>query len=153
MSRPYRVALVGAGGIGRAHAEALRGLPELFALTCVCDSDRERAAAVAGGAALESSLDKVLRRPEIEIVDVCLPPFLHFEASLKALEAGKHVVCEKPIAASLAEVDRLAAAAETSGRQLFPVFQYRFGKGFRKLERLVKAGLAGRAFTTAVETH
>jgi predicted dehydrogenase len=73
--------------------------------------------------------------------------------ALKALEAGKHVVLEKPIAPSLAECDLLAEAERASGKRLFPVFQYRYGPGTAALDALIAVGLVGRPQVAALETH
>jgi predicted dehydrogenase len=68
------------------------------------------------------------------------------------LDAGKHVICEKPVARSLQEVDEIMAAEKQSGKHVMPIFQYRFGCGLQKLKRLVSDGVAGRAHLTTVET-
>jgi predicted dehydrogenase len=70
----------------------------------------------------------------------------------QVLAAGKHVVCEKPVAGSLKEVDELIRAAENSEKRVMPIFQKRFGHGAQKLKLLVDAGVAGRAYLTTVET-
>jgi predicted dehydrogenase len=155
MPERLRVAIVGAG-IGAAHAEGYEAHPELFDVALICDADLERGRALAGklpGAEACADLDEVVSRGGIDVVDICLPPFLHTEAVCRCLEAGRHVVCEKPLCGSLAEVDALAALAESSGRRLMPVMQYRFGNGLRRLLHLVERGVAGRAYLATVETH
>ncbi len=155
MSRAYRVAVVGAG-IGAAHLDGYLACPDLFEAAVVCDLDLARAGALAAkapGCETSASLDEVVARPDVDIVDICLPPVLHRASVLQALAAGKHVVCEKPLVASLAEVDELEAAAERAGRMLLPVYQYRFGNGLGKLRRLVELGLAGTPLVATVETH
>ena len=82
---------------------------------------------------------------------MCTPPGLHLEQCLAALAAGKHVVCEKPVVASLADVDRLIAAEADAPGRLMPVFQYRFGNGLQQVKAFVDAGVAGRAYTSSVE--
>lgn len=153
--RPYRVAVLGAG-IGAQHVAGLAVLAERYAVATICDRDRDRAAALAEtapGAMVVTDIDAVLADPAIDIVDICLPPHLHFEVAVRALEAGKHVVCEKPLVGSVAEADRLGQVAERTGRRVAPVFQYRFGRGLRQLRALIDAGLAGRALVATVETH
>lgn len=155
MSPAYRVAIVGAG-IGAAHLDGYLAWPELFEPAVVCDLDLERAgilAAKAPGCAVSASLDEVLARPDVDVVDICLPPVLHRASVLAALAAGKHVVCEKPLVSSLAEVDELEAAANRAGRTLLPVYQYRFGNGLGKLRHLIDLGLAGTPLVATVETH
>lgn len=149
-----KVAIVGAG-IGAQHLDAYLKLPEQFEVSVICDLDQERAHALADphDITVETDLATVLADPTLDIVDICLPPHLHVATALNALEAGKHVICEKPIATSLADADRLAAKASATGRHVFPVFQYRFGPGMAQLRHLFDAGLAGRCFAGSLETH
>ncbi len=72
---------------------------------------------------------------------------------MAALEAGKHVVCEKPLVNSLAQADALIAAAQTANRTVTPVFQYRFGPAMDQLQALKSAGLTGKPFMASLETH
>ena len=69
---------------------------------------------------------------------------MHLEQCLAALAAGKHVVCEKPVVGSLADIDRLIAAEAASDGRLMPIFQYRFGNGLQQVKTLVDAGIAGQ---------
>lgn len=95
----------------------------------------------------------MLQDPQVDLVDVCLPPQLHAPVAGDALKAGKHVVCEKPLATSLADADKLLEIAREQDRRLFPVFQYRFGPAMNKLRALIDSGLAGRPFVASLETH
>jgi predicted dehydrogenase len=89
---------------------------------------------------------------DLDVIDICTPSYLHYPHALQVLAAGKHVICEKPVAGSLKEVDALIAAEAESGRRLMPIFQYRFGHGIQKLKQLIETGVAGRAYLTTVET-
>lgn len=148
------VAIIGAG-IGAKHLDAYRSLSEHFTVMVICDLNRDRAHAVADphGIPIETDFTRVLADPVIDLVDICLPPHLHLPACLAALDAGKTVLCEKPLVTSLADADRLAAKMRETGVQVFPVFQYRFGLGMRQLRALMDAGLAGRCFAGSLETH
>ena len=150
-----RVAVIGAG-VGRGHTEAFAALPDLFRVAAVCDLDRARAeagAALAPGAAAVTASAEVLADPAIDLVDICLPPHLHFEATMAALDAGKHVICEKPFMTSMADTARVRARADEVGRRVIPVFQYRYGTGYRRLWELIRTGLAGRPHAISLETH
>ena len=157
MSRP-RVAVLGAG-IGREHLKAYLALPDRFEVRALVDVDATRARAVladeapGAGIGVGTDVDAALADPDVGLVDVCLPPHLHAPVSIRALRAGKHVVCEKPLATSLEEADAMLAAAEASGRTLAPVFQYRYGRATARLAALVGAGLAGRPLVASLETH
>ena len=125
-------------------------------MALICDVDPERArrlAAAVPDASICADLGEVLERAEVDVVDICLPPFLHYEAVTQALAAGKHVICEKPLVGSLAEIDELAAMAEACGRRLMPIMQLRFGNGLRQLQHLIARGVLGRPYVATIETH
>ena len=151
----HRVAILG-GGIGGAHLAGYLTVPERFSVGVICDADEQRARALAEnapGAVVIASIDDTIGRDDIDVIDICLPPFLHGEVAAKALAAGKHVICEKPVCGSLAEYDRLAAQATAAGRLLLPVFQYRYSVALQKLAHLIAADVAGRPLVGALETH
>ncbi|HEU0156918.1 MAG TPA: Gfo/Idh/MocA family oxidoreductase, partial [Stellaceae bacterium] len=77
---------------------------------------------------------------------------LHVPQILDALAAGKEVVCEKPLAGSLADIDLLAAAERKAPGRVMPVFQYRYGNGLQKAKRIIDLGLAGKPYLATVET-
>lgn len=154
MSNRVRVGLVGLG-IGHAHLAAYHSLSEQFEVLAVADLDPARARQAAeefGIPAVHPTLDSLLQRDDIEVVDLCTPPSLHRDHILMTLAAGKHVVCEKPLVGSLREVDEISAAQGATNYLVMPIFQYRFGHGIQKLKRLVDQGIAGRAYLTTVET-
>ena len=150
----HSVCIVGAG-IGAQHCAGYAALPHLYSLHSVCDLDAARGRPLADkyGAVFMQDLDRVLTDPAIDIIDVCLPPHLHFATCMAALDAGKKVICEKPLVASLAEADALADKVEATGGILSPVFQYRYGLGAAQLQALIDAGLAGRCYAGTLETH
>jgi predicted dehydrogenase len=150
-----RVSIVGAG-IGTSHLAGFWQLRDRFTVANVCDLNVTRAQALATqyeGVDVADDLAGVLADPAIDIVDICLPPHLHFRACVEAMEAGKDVICEKPLVPSLKEADALAAKAAETGRRIFPVFQYRYGLGTAQLAALRDAGLAGRCYAGSLETH
>ncbi|PIV75059.1 MAG: gfo/Idh/MocA family oxidoreductase [Rhodobacteraceae bacterium CG17_big_fil_post_rev_8_21_14_2_50_65_11] len=150
-----RVAIIGAG-IGAEHLLGYRALPDRFRVAAMCDLDTARAEAATGGdagIAISGDLEAVLADASVDLIDICLPPHLHFPVAVQALEAGKHVICEKPIVRSLDEADRLQAAAEVSGKSVFPVFQYRYGHAMAQLIALQAAGLTGKPYVASLETH
>ena len=151
----HQVCIVGAG-IGTQHLAGYLAVPDHFTVHSICDLDEARGRALAAthpGVGYTADFQAALDNPDIDIIDICLPPHLHYKTCMAALEAGKKVVCEKPMVASLREADLLAAkVAETDGF-LSPVFQYRFGIGTAQLHALIDAGLAGRAYAGTLETH
>ncbi|HZC25584.1 MAG TPA: Gfo/Idh/MocA family oxidoreductase [Actinopolymorphaceae bacterium] len=153
--RRIRVAIVGAG-VGVEHLLGYVLNSAVYDVATVCDLDRLRAEALVAlvpTARSATDVDRVLADPTIDLVSVCTPPFTHLDLALRALDGGKHVVVEKPVAASPAEVDRLSAAASAAGRLVVPVFQYRFARGPRQLRRLIDSGLTGPPVAAALEVH
>jgi len=153
MSDPLKIAVVGSG-IGAAHIQGFHELPDLFEVKLLCDVNAERAAPVAekyGIRKVVGTFDEVCRRPDIDIIDICTPPSLHLEQIKSVLKSGKHVICEKPLVGSLAAFDAVARLAKKSGRQVMPIFQYRFGNGLQKLKYLVDRKLTGEAFVFNVD--
>ena len=150
----HSISIIGAG-IGASHLAGLAQLPDRFSVHSVCDLNAERGRPLAEqyGAAFTTDFAAVLADPTVDIVDICLPPHLHFRACLAALDAGKKVVCEKPLVASLRDADALADKVAQTGGFLSPVFQYRYGPGTAQLYALIAAGLAGRCYAGTLETH
>jgi predicted dehydrogenase len=154
MSHPRTVAIVGCG-IGNAHAQAYRQLAGQFTLAAICDIDAARARAFAethGIPQVITDFDALCHDEHIDVIDICTPPHLHHPQALQALAAGKHVICEKPLASSLREADDLIAAAARARGRMMPIFQYRFGHGLQRLRHLQRAGVTGRAYLGTVET-
>ncbi len=150
-----RVAILGAG-IGASHLAGYMRLPDRFEVAAICDLDEARGRALAAkapGAVWTPSLDETLADASLDVIDVCLPPHLHHAVCARALDAGRAVICEKPLVSSLAEADDLIARAKAGGGRLLPIFQYRFGLGAAQLHALVDAGLAGRPIAGTLETH
>src|SRR5438876_407 len=110
-------AVVGAGFVGKAHIEALRRLPVPVRGTLVSSGERSAAAAKALG--LEhayTSVDEIAADPDITVVHICTPNYVHFEQTAKLLRAGKHVLCEKPLAMDSRESATLVALAKETNR-------------------------------------
>ena len=147
----HRVAVVGLG-IGQMHVWSWRRMKDRFTITAVADPDEARAADAAErtGAAI-ATFEEILDRTDVDVVDLCTPPALHLHQVGAALQAGKQVVCEKPLVASLADCDAIAEVEAVSAGRVMPIFQYRFGNGLQKLKALVDGGVAGPAYTSSVE--
>jgi scyllo-inositol 2-dehydrogenase (NADP+) len=90
-----------------------------------------------------TSLDAVLADPEIDLVSICSPNDTHFEYSQKCLLAGKHVLVEKPMTATVAETEQLIALAKKQGKHLFIFQNRRFDSDFRTVQKVVQGGLLG----------
>src|SRR5256885_5035336 len=144
--RRYRGALIGAGGIARqSHLPALRGAPALqrrLEVVALVDS--------AADVPPVDTLPLLARREQLadvgplDFIDICTPTASHLDLTLWGLERGYHVVCEKPVALTRAEADRIAAAARTHGRIVMPCHQYRFNPVWVKVKEWLREGAIGR---------
>jgi predicted dehydrogenase len=153
MHSPLQIAVVGSG-VGSQHIEGFQAFPDLFKVELLCDLDGQRAAAVAEKYRIPqttNSFAEACERPDIDVIDICTPPNLHLEQITRALNSGKHVICEKPLVGSLAAADAVSALAKSSNCQVMPIFQKRFGHGLQKLKFLVDRNLAGEAFVFNVD--
>jgi predicted dehydrogenase len=143
---PVRFGILGAARIApMALIRPARGIPEAT-ITAVAARDPERArrfAARHGIPRVHSSYESLLADPEIEAVYNPLPNALHARWTIAALEAGKHVLCEKPFSATVAEAEAMAAAAARAGRVLAEAFHYRYHPLFARLRAILAAGDIG----------
>jgi predicted dehydrogenase len=141
---PLRFGLIGCGDIGRLRAAALTRSGS-FQLVAVNDVDKSRAMAIASkhGGVVEPDWHALLHRAEVDAVIVSTPPSLHAEMCVEALKAGKHVLCEKPLARTPDECQTILKAAEQSSKFLATGFNYRFYPSIQKARALLDAGVIG----------
>ncbi len=140
-----QVAVIGAGFAGSTHARAYARIPETR-VAFVVDQDQARADRLARevGAVAAANADQALSDPSVDLVDVALPTPFHTEAVTAALGAGKHVVVEKPLALTLAEVDAMLAARAHSGKYLMVGHVLRFWPEYVAMRELLASGRLGR---------
>jgi myo-inositol 2-dehydrogenase/D-chiro-inositol 1-dehydrogenase len=142
-----RIGLVGYGGWGRVHAAVIARIPDLSLAGVVCGSAVSAAAAAADlpGVAISLELEALLADPAIDLIDIVTPNNLHAAMAVAALDAGKHVLLEKPMATTLADAERVLAAAERSGRYLGVGLQLRVSRQWARVRELIAEGAIGRA--------
>ncbi|MBV9174623.1 MAG: Gfo/Idh/MocA family oxidoreductase [Chloroflexi bacterium] len=145
---PLRVALVGMGRIGRVHLQALSGAQNaevigVFDLNSQLARERAEAAHIQR---VFSSWQEILDDPDVQCVGVLLPHDIHEQYAVEALHAGKHVVCEKPLAPTLPECERMLAAAQRSGKRLFPVHNRVYSAGVAKMREILHQDGIGEVF-------
>jgi len=146
--RKTGIVLAGCGGIGRSHAAAVAALPEARIVAAV-DIDEGRARAFAdrfGAETFATDLAAVLDRDDVDAVIVTTANNLHAPLTIQALDAGKHVMVQKPMALTLAEADAMIAAADRAGKQLMVSFFEFFHPAFKRAKELVDAGTIGEVF-------
>lgn len=152
---PLRFAVVGAGVIGTVHAQAITALPGDAELATVVDIHPEKAEALAtkyGAQAFSDDLAATLARDDIDAVTVCTPSGLHADIAVAALDAGKHVVIEKPIDVSLAAADRILAAEQRSGKTATVISQHRFDRSTERVLQAISDGALG-TITSGIASH
>src|SRR5262245_33066807 len=140
MGNQTGVAIIGTGGIAEAHVFAYEKEAEQARILAVVDVDESRAQAAAdrcGAQTVLTDFREVLKRDDVEAISICTPPFTHVEIASAALRAGKHVLCEKPVALTLDGLDAIEEAQKASGRVFSGVFQLRFGRGAQQLRVLL----------------
>ncbi len=152
-----RFAVLGAGVIGKVHARALAELSEVAALAVVVDTDLAKAQQLAEEYGVEASDDlaAVLAREgdgAVDAVTVCTPSGLHADLAVTVLEAGKHVVVEKPLDVSLAAADRVIDAEKRTGKTVAVISQHRFDPSTEKVLAAVQDGRLG-TLTSAIASH
>ena len=142
--RPLRVAIAGTGFIGEVHAGAVRRAGARLVGVAASTPERGRAAARLLGAETGfAHAEAMATSPDVDVVHVCTPNHLHAALAEAALAAGKHVVCEKPLAIDAGAARRLAAAAAASGAVATVPFVYRFYPLVREARARVAAGAIG----------
>jgi UDP-N-acetyl-2-amino-2-deoxyglucuronate dehydrogenase len=141
-----RFGIVGAGVIGPTHAKAIADPANDAVLVAVHDQVREKAEKLAAehGAVVADSLEALLARDDVDAIAVCVPSGAHADVAVAALEAGKHVVVEKPADITLEAVDRIIAARDAAGRQVTAISQRRFETANRLVKQAVDEGRFGR---------
>jgi predicted dehydrogenase len=147
-NQPIGVAVIGCGNIAIPHFRGWQRLVEggEARLEVACDNDAGRARAAAeqyGARAIGTDFEEVVRRPEVQAIDVCLPHHLHLPAILAAARAGKHVLCEKPLVLNLDEAQQAIRACREAGVILMTADRDRFEPHARAVKRVIDAGLIG----------
>jgi predicted dehydrogenase len=145
VATPLKVGVIGVGGIARTHMPGWAASPDA---EVVAGSDINGAALADWGrlhgvSRLSTEPSDLLQDPDIDIVDVCTPNMSHTSLVVAALEAGKHVICEKPLAPTADEIRRMIAARDASGRTLMTAQHFRFKGVSQAMKREIEQGMLG----------
>ena len=138
--------IIGAGRIGKVHAETLAFRMPESQIVAITDVNREAAQSLAarcGIATIAGSSAEIIADPRVDAVLICSPTDTHADLIVAAAEAGKHIFCEKPIAFSLAKIDAGLAAVRAAGVQLQIGFNRRFDANFARVRQAVVNGEIG----------
>jgi predicted dehydrogenase len=155
MSSTLGVGMIGYAFMGAVHSHAWRTVGHVFDLgvdvemRAICGRNEEGVAAAAkkfGWQSYETDWRAVIARDDIDIIDICTPGSSHEEIAIAALQAGKNVICEKPLANTVAEAERMAAAASAASGKSMVAFNYRRVPALAHARNLVAEGRLGRIF-------
>ena len=155
-----RIGMVGFGSMGKTHSYAIANLPYYFgdlafcaSVEGLCTTSFERSAALCEQYRLGTpshSFDELIARQDIDVIDICTPNTLHTDMILKALRAGKHVLCEKPLCVTVEDAVRIAEAERQSDRICGMVFNNRFMAPMLRAKQLIDEGRLGRILSFRV---
>ena len=140
----FRAAVVGLGGVSSMHIKSLEAIG--IAITAVCDNKPEQAKAAGDSlkCAFYTCYEEMLASGGFEVVHICLPHYLHAPVAIAALNKNYHVVCEKPMATTVADAEDMISAAETNAARLEIIFQNRFNQGSKLIKTALDSGELGQ---------
>ena len=145
MEQPFKTVIVGCGNIFPMHAVPV-SKNSAARLAAVCDIKPERAEKAARdfGCAAYTDFEAMLKAQQPDVVHLCLPHYLHAPFAIKALQAGCHLLTEKPMAIALADAEAMLAAAQSTGKTLGVIFQNRYNAGSQLIKRCLANGSLGQ---------
>ncbi len=148
MADEIRIGVVGVGMIGKSHLKTYAGIPgaKIVAVSDLNEAEAQRVGAEYGATNVFSDFRKLLALGEIDAVDVCLHNNLHAPVTIAALEAGKHVYCEKPMAGSYTDAKAMLGASQTTGKKLHIQLSTLYSKEHKTAKRMIAAGALGKLY-------
>lgn len=153
--KTLRVALLGTGDIVSKHIEALRLAKQPLAIVAAVNPELDRAKEFCQTHVIPHAYDStpaMLEAIQPDVVHICTPPGTHYELIIPCLEAGAWVVCEKPLCASLAQLQAIDDAEQRTGKYVSTIFQWRFGSGAQHLKKLISGGTLGKFLVGTCQT-
>jgi predicted dehydrogenase len=148
MSNPLKVGVIGVGGIASSHFPGWNASPhaELAAFADPFESVLTRVANEQKITRTYTKPEDLIADPDIDIIDICTPSAYHAPLAIAALEAGKHVICEKPLAPTPADIDAMIAARDKSGKLLMTAQHFRFQQDTMALKAELESGILGDVY-------
>ncbi|MFH1073736.1 MAG: Gfo/Idh/MocA family oxidoreductase, partial [Candidatus Firestonebacteria bacterium] len=137
-------AVVGCGNIVGHHLKGVLETPEAE-LVCVVDVVEEKAKAIAEKYKVKyyTEVKEMLKNPAVDVVTIALPSGLHMDVAIAAMEAGKHVISEKPLEITLEKIDKMIAVSKKTKKHLAGIFQSRFFESSLSIKKGIEEGLLG----------
>jgi len=152
--RRYRGAIIGLGGIARqSHLPGFQSPAAAPRLEIVAAVDLDPSTEAVAGLPLLRSLEALAKSGPLDFVDICTPTASHLKLVLWALEHGYHVICEKPVALTRSEAERIRVAALRAGRVVMPCHQYRFNPVWKQVRRWLDEGAIGRWYLAEFDVY
>lgn len=143
--KKLRTAIMGCGRISASYASAFRQLMDIAEPVCAIDIDPERARAFAAPFHMASgTCPEDLKGLRVDVLHLCLPHYLHAPMAIRAMQAGMHVLTEKPVSITLQEADQMRETAQKTGRKLGVIFQTRYERSVVRLREMIQEGRFGR---------
>ncbi|MHC4418653.1 MAG: Gfo/Idh/MocA family protein [Planctomycetota bacterium] len=155
MKKKLNVGVIGCGFMGRIHSNAYRKVGAFFSLEhepvlkVICDNNEKKVKGFAanwGWESFETDWRKLVERDDVDLVDICVPNILHYDIAMAAVEAGKIIACEKPLAMTVDEAHKMTEAVEKSGKPNMVWFNYRGVPAVALAKIIVDEGRIGRVF-------
>ena len=148
LTLPVRIGIIGGGGIANAHLKGYGAIPDRARVTAIADASPETLAARTEetGARGYADFHELVQDPEVDAVDICLPHHLHKAAIVAAAEAGKHILCEKPLCLTAEEAAEVRAAVSTAGVTLMCAHNQLFLPAVAKAKEIIDSGQLGEVY-------
>ncbi|MCL5986859.1 MAG: Gfo/Idh/MocA family oxidoreductase [Actinobacteria bacterium] len=155
MAKTINIGLVGYGFMGKAHSFAYRNVSNFYnintvpVMKAICGRDEEavkRAAKVYGWGSYETSWEKLVKRNDIDLIDIVTPNADHKDVAIAASRAGKHILCEKPLATNFADAKEMLEAAQASGKKHMICFNYQKAPAIGLVKKLIEDGYIGKIY-------
>ncbi|HOJ31146.1 MAG TPA: Gfo/Idh/MocA family oxidoreductase [bacterium] len=145
--KKIKIGVIGAGGISHAHIEAFKQLPDIE-VAAISDPNETKLSFVAEkyGILKRFANWEDLLKEQIDIVSICSPNAFHAQQAISALKAGKHVICEKPVAMSVEEAESILETAKQTGNKFMVAFCHRFAPHSQFIKKMVNAGQMGELY-------
>ena len=145
---PVRIGIIGGGGIANAHLKGYAQIPDRVTITAIADASEETLArrVEETGATGYSDFTEMVKDPNVDAVDICLPHHLHTPAIIAAAEAGKHILCEKPLCLTPEEAPTVSQVIEKTGVTLMCAHNQLFMPAVAKAKEVIDSGALGQVY-------
>ena len=150
--KKVKFGLIGCGSIGKVHSRIIKSLPNAEIVAISGRNDKYEDYAEGIGCGYYTDYKQMLENPEIDAVTICLPSGAHSEATIEAAKAGKHVMCEKPIATTVEQGQAMIDACRENDVKLGVIFQHRFDEPILLLNKAIKEGKLGKLLWGSAKT-